>query len=461
MSETLAGYRISTRNDAARTAWNTFLEALMAHAATAPDHLAEALARDPNLAVGHATKGLLLLALARAELLPAAMTCLGTARAAAMAEPVLPEEQAVIDALAAWLEARPRDAATVLETALALNPRDVLALKLAQMIRFMLGHAGEMLTATRLATRQLDLTRPLAGFILGCHAFALEETGHYTEAEKTGRMAVSLAPRDVWGRHAVAHVLEMTGRTRDGLEWLGDRELWAHANNLRFHVAWHMALFHLERGETGEVLALYDREIRAEKTGDYRDIANGASLLARLELAGIPVGDRWEELAEHAESRLDDRRLVFAELHYVLALLGAGNIHAAEMLAGHLAQDQQKHPDPDRRRAAICGSWATRGLIAFKQGQFDEAADALGEALSRQAAIGGSHAQRDILEQAYLESLVQSEQHGRARSLLNQRLLRRGGVNSFATQRLRRIASTPRRQNAATLVGLTGLRMAH
>ncbi len=71
------------------------------------------------------------------------------------------------------------------------------------------------------------------------------------------------------------------------------------------------------------MLRLYDEEIRAEPTDDYRDIANGASLLARLELAGIPVGSRWEELAAKAEARIEDRRLVFADLHYLLALIGA------------------------------------------------------------------------------------------------------------------------------------------
>lgn len=461
MSELMAGYRITTESEAARTAWNVFLEALMAHAATAPDQLAEALRHDPDLAVGQATRGLLLLALARAELVPAARECLRTAQAATASRAILPEEQAVVEALAAWLDARPREAAVALESALALNPRDVLSLKLSQMIRFMLGHGNDMLAATRIATRHLDTTRPLAGFVLGCHAFALEESGQYTEAEKAGRLAVSLAPRDVWGRHAVAHVLEMTGRTRDGIEWLREPELWSHANNLRFHVAWHMALFHLERGEIDEVLSLYDSEIRADSTDDYRDIANGASLLARLELAGVAVGDRWEELADHAERRLDDRRLVFADLHYVLALLGAGQIDSAERLAAHLVLDQRQHPDQDRRRAAACGALAARGLIAFRQQNFDEAATALGEALQRQAALGGSHAQRDILEQAYLESLIQADEHGRARTLLNQRLLRRGGVNRFASQRLRRLANNPARQNAASLVGLMAFRAAH
>ena len=69
-------------------------------------------------------------------------------------------------------------------------------------------------------------------------------------------------------------------------------------------------------------LALYDAEIRAEKTDDYRDISNAASLLSRLELEGVDVGDRWEELAVLAEKRTEDGCLAFADLHYMLALCG-------------------------------------------------------------------------------------------------------------------------------------------
>ncbi|MFB2351867.1 hypothetical protein, partial [Priestia megaterium] len=57
---------------------------------------------------------------------------------------------------------------------------------------------------------------PALGYALGCHAFALEETGDYTRAEREGRRAVSLAADDAWGLHAVAHVFDMTGRAAEG-----------------------------------------------------------------------------------------------------------------------------------------------------------------------------------------------------------------------------------------------------
>ncbi|MBL4928920.1 hypothetical protein [Fuscibacter oryzae] len=81
---------------------------------------------------------------------------------------------------------------------------------------------------------------------------------------------------------------------------------------------------HLDLGNAKAALALYDRDIRTEKTDDYRDIANAASLLSRLELEGAPVGNRWDELAHLAETRATDGCLAFADLHYMLALCGGG-----------------------------------------------------------------------------------------------------------------------------------------
>lgn len=296
MYHDLSGDRVTVANDAARLAWNDTLEAVLAHAAAAPDHLARTLAADPDFALAHAAKGLMLMSLARADLLGPARDCLAKARAAVAQRPVTQRERMVIEALALWLGEAPRRAAEQLEAILEKHPHDVLALKLSHGIRFMLGDQREMLATLHRTAPGFGEHHPLAGYVHGCYAFALEERGLYAEAERVGRRAVSLSPRDAWGRHAVAHVLEMTGRVDEGIAWLGDSRTFAHANNLRFHIFWHLALFHLERGETTEVLRLYDEEIRAEQTDDYRDIANGASLLARLTYAGIDVGARWEEL---------------------------------------------------------------------------------------------------------------------------------------------------------------------
>lgn len=461
MHHDLSGDRITVANDAARLAWNDTLEAVLAHAAAAPEHLARTLQADPDFALAHAAKGLMLLSLARAELLGPARDCLVRARAAAALRPVTRREQTVIEALALWLDEAPRRAAQRLEAILADHPHDVLALKLSHGIRFLLGDQAEMLTTLRRFAPGFGETHPLAGYVHGCHAFALEERGFYGEAERAGRRAVALSPRDAWGRHAVAHVLEMTGRAEEGVAWLGNGRAWAHANNLRFHIVWHLALFRLERGESAEVLRLYDEEIRAEQTDDYRDIANGASLLARLGYAGVDVGARWEELAAKAEGRVHDGRLVFADLHYALSLLGAGRHDGAEAIARGLVEDAHAHCSGERRDAAGAGALAAFGLIAFHEGDHAEAARLLGAARGRLLAIGGSHAQRDLFEQAYVESLIRSGDHERASHVLADRLARRGGANLFAARRLALLQRRPAGRVAALAIAATPLAIAH
>ncbi len=457
----LSGDRITVANEATVLAWNDLLEAVMAHAALAPNHLARALSADPDFALAHATQGLMLLSLAKAELVAPAQTCLDAAGAAILRRAVTRREVGYVDALALWLAHEPRRAAQRLEQILADHPRDALALKLSHGLRFMLGDQREMLVTLEGATPHFEEGHPLAGYVAGCHAFALEELGFYSRAEHSGRRAVALAPRDAWGRHAVAHVLEMTGRVDEGIAWLGESRNWLHANNFRFHMLWHLALFRLERGEVREVLALYDTGIRAERTDDFRDIANGAALLARLSYAGADVGARWEELAELAGRRIADRQLVFADLHYTMALLGAGRAKDAVTIAGNLAKDSYTHPSSERRDAARIGMLAASGLIAFQEGDYPEAAKLLGAARDSLATIGGSNAQRDVFEQAYIESLIRSDSHDRASRVLRERLAQRGGNNLFAARRLARLASTEVGRIAALAVSANTMASTH
>jgi len=150
-------------------------------------------------------------------------------------------------------------AAIVLDQILQRNPRAFLPAKIAHALRFMLGDAPGMLAASARVLRRWPGRAPGYGSLLGCHALALEETGDLDAAERTGRLAVELEPDDAWGLHAVSHVHEMQGRTREGIAWLeASRPVWTGCNNFSFHMAWHLALFHIEAGDHDRVLAIYD-----------------------------------------------------------------------------------------------------------------------------------------------------------------------------------------------------------
>lgn len=454
----MCGNRVTTSSQTACFTWDQVIEGALSHAARTPEHLAATLAADPNFALAHATKGLMLMSLARRELRDAARQSLADAQAAATIRPVTDRETAYIEALGLWLSGAPRQAARRLDRALVDHPFDALTIKFTQVIRFMCGEQDEMLSSLEHIAPKFGENRPLAGYVMGCYAFALEEKRFYPEAESAGRRAVELAPRDVWGRHAVAHVLEMTGRSQEGEAWLGDPSAWAHANNLRFHIAWHVALFMLERGALAQALELYDTSIRNERTNDYRDIANASSLLAQLEFRGVDVGDRWEELAELGQTRMFDRQLVFADLHYALALIGAGRRDDAESIGMRLLDDGASQPGDVHTQTAKQGALVTFGLLALRERRFFEAARLLERARGSLTCIGGSNAQRDLFEQAYIESLIGCGAHERAASVLRERRAARGGVNLYASLRLVKITkaaaihqSTPLPHHTAVL----------
>lgn len=438
----------------ATSAWETLVEAVLAHDGRVPELIGGILARHPDDSRAHAVKGLMLVLLARAELVGEARRCLAVADRLATSGDGAGAYRA---ALRCWLAGEPLVAARHLEAQTTSDPGDALAFKMAHQSRFMAGDVPGMLASAR-SYGATQAGQPHEGYVLGCLAFALEESGETRRAEVTGRKAIALAPRDAWGRHAVAHCLEMTGRAEEGAAWLSaTTDTWRHCTSFAFHISWHLALFLLDQGRTGEVLDLYDTEIRATRADDYRDLANGASMLARLEFEGVDVGDRWEELAELSARRVSDRRLVFADLHYATALLGAGATADAEALAGHMLADASRGTTHDGRVAAAAGVAAMEGLFAFHAGRYAEAARHLLRARPDLPRIGGSIAQRDLFEQMLVESLIRSGDLASAEAMLRERLLRRGGHNGFAARRLARLAGGRRPAGRVAALAITML----
>ena len=361
----------------------------------------------------------------------------------------------MIEALGAWLGGSPLGAVAALERILARAPQDALALKLGHAVRFLLGDAAGMRASIERVLPHYDPAHPARGYVLGCHAFALEETGDYARAQTAGRMGLNLCPDDAWGLHAVAHVFEMTGDSRGGLDWLeGRTAAWAHCNNFRYHVWWHKALMHLDQGESERVLALYDAEIRADRTDDYRDIANATSLLLRLDLDGVPTGDRWEELAEIAATRTEDGCLIFADLHYLMALSAVGRDAEIAGLMARMRRDATGLRNELAAVAAHPGLAAAAGLEAFGTGDFDAAFRNLSAARAALPGIGGSHAQRDVFARLTIDAAIRAGYLDRARRLLCDRSGQRAGSRDrFAATRLEMI---DRALAAAPALGVAG-----
>jgi len=432
MSEDLSGMPTSLSANLIGD-WNRVIHGILSHAATTGPDLNRVLAAAPDFALGQAIRGISCLLLGRAEMVEVARH----AHAAALrGAPATMREIAFVHALGDWLDGRPTRAVARVEVVLALDPRDALAMKMIQAIHFVMGRPDAMRASVEGVMAAWD-DHAARGYLLGCHAFTLEETGEFGRAERIGRQGVALAPDDAWGLHAVAHVFDNTGRARDGLDWLSGREAsWAHCNNFRFHVWWHRALMHLDLGEYDIALSLYDADIRAEKTDDYRDIANAASLLSRLELEGVDVGARWEELADLSENRATDGCLAFADLHYMLALCGGARDEAA---AGLIARMQATRPAGNEAQRIIAhpGLHVAQGLQAFASGEYSAAWMHLRAGRGDLQQIGGSHAQRDVFDRITIEAALRGGYMDAAGALLRDRSARRAGsVDGYATARL-------------------------
>jgi tetratricopeptide (TPR) repeat protein len=390
------------------------------------DRLKEVFAAERDLALGHCVRGYFMMLFGQRAMVPRAQRSLEAAQQAANAAGVTSREGAHLAALAAWVAGDFAGATARWEAIAAEHPHDVLALKLAQYGNFYAGESERMHRVLARALPAWDPGIPDYGFVLGCYAFGLEETGDYAAAERAGRNAVARNPADIWAAHAVCHVFEMTGRPREGVGWVESLEgNWRACNNFAYHTLWHRCLFLLEFGALDRVLELYDREVRPESTDDLLDISNASSLLWRLEQEGVNVGDRWEELAARSQTHVDDHLLVFGDVHYLMALAAAGPANDATRMIESLSRYAAESDESEAAVAHDPGLALARAVLAHRRGDYGVTVAELATVREKIWRIGGSHAQRDLFEQMLIDSALRGGKAEEARALLAQRHERR------------------------------------
>ncbi|HEV7266133.1 MAG TPA: hypothetical protein VGN83_14615 [Falsiroseomonas sp.] len=409
--------------------------------------LAAAVAADPGLVMGHAALGILHLASGRGPRQGDARRCLAAARTAFARRGGTRREGALLSALGAWAERGDMwQAADLLDEHLRAAPIDPLLLRLAYAIRFMLGDPVGMRLSMQHALEAMPEDAPGRAYLRGCFAFALGETGERWRAECEGRLAVAEAPDDLWGAHAVAHVMEEGGRARDGLSWLaGVTRGTTGASLFGRHLFWHRALFHLHLGEGDAALHLYDTEVWREPGTDFRDLANAASLLWRLESQSVDVGAaRWDELANEAERRLGEHCLVFADLHHAVALGAAGRRGAAARLLRGMRLRALEGSDSQAAVMGRVGLAIVRGVLGALLGDPAEAASLLRMHRNEVQGLGGSNAQRDLVHRIAVDAALAASDADEAEQALIERAVSRV-AGAWEAARIARIADFRRR----------------
>jgi len=311
------------------------------------------------------------------------------------------------------------------------RPRDVLAMQWALLFDFYRGDADALRERVAAVLPAWSGDDPLYPYVLGHHAFGLEESGRYAEAEIVGRGAVARETRVPWAIHAVAHVMEMQGRHAEGGVWMATwRPFWGAGNGFAGHLGWHEALFALESLDHAKALELFDLYLNADATEITLQRLDAASLLWRLALHGADVGDRWQRLV--AGWALDDVASAggsaFNDVHAVLGLLGADEPERARRwMAAAIAQAETRGGPWNREVSRRVGAPLMEGLVAFADGRYADALALLGPLRGAGGArLGGSHAQRDVIDQTLLAAAACGGEAGAGRALLEERGRSRG-----------------------------------
>lgn len=298
------------------------------------------------------------------------------------------------------------------------HPGDLMGLMVAVFLLTVSTEPEGDAEAERRAARSLDVVGEDA-MLLGFLGMAAQDRGDLDAAHRFAVRSLELDPTSFMGGHPMAHVYFESGDHTNGLAWL-DGWLPGTDQKAMFgrHLVWHAALHHLAIGDGDGALARYPSCGGSIAGGRLID---GPSLLWRCQLLGHtppgtdPVQPRVSELAR---GFMDGVPFTFLGMHVALALATAGDADGLRRFADNARGF-------DAPGAATMLPLLADGLAAFVEGDHAKAADSLLRFEPYAARIGGSHAQREVLEDTVIHALVRAGRLDEAATRLRVRLDRR------------------------------------
>jgi len=422
MTQDAQGHHLSGATEAAVTTYDAAVRAFNLVHGDAIGLFDAARQAAPDFAMAHLGKAWVFAVANDPDLLTQAKTLVESARPMPLNE----REQAHLAALSHLVQGARAAAVAVLDRHLMRYPFDLVAHQGAALADGFLGRFPWVRDRSARALPFWSKDQPGYGTLLAFHGFGLEEAGDYTRAEDESRAAADLEPLSFWPHHTVAHVMEMTGRPEDGLGWMAAREaLWSTPSRMnQVHIWWHKALFHLELGQYDAALALYDGPMRATQRPVALSLTNATALLWRLDTLGIDIGDRWLEQAALWQGHADGKCLVFADIHAAMAELRSGQEALVERRIEAMRETAASSVDAAGLYRTV-GIPLVEGLAAFHRGAYAEAVELLLPVRFDLWQIGGSHAQRDVVDWTLTEAAARAGQRDIALSLAHERLATR------------------------------------
>lgn len=412
------GLPLSGANAASATAYDRATALFRCYVGDPVAAVDEAIGASPGFVMAHALKAYLHLLGTEVDALPVARACLEAARQ----HKADAREQGHLTAIGHLIEGRWHDASRALQDVAIEQPRDLLALQTGHQIDFFTGESRML--RDRIARALPAWSQGMPGYhaMLGMHAFGLGEAGDYARAEAQGRKAAALERRDGWAWHAVAHVLEMQGRQKDGIAWMrGDTAAWSEDSFFKVHNWWHLALYHLDLGEIDQVLALYNGPIYGTPSPLAMDMLDASAMMWRLALRGIDVGDRWNAVADGWTPMARAGIYAFNDMHAMMAFVGAGRTDLQKAVLESQAAVLKGQGDNVMFTRDV-GHAATKAIKAFGDGDYKQTIELIRPIRNRAARFGGSHAQRDLLDLTLIEAALRAGEYALARALTAERL---------------------------------------
>jgi len=411
----LYGLPVTTASPDALDTYDRGARALLGWEAGALDLFSAAAARDPSLALAHAGAAICFFLEERF-----AETREASERARAASEGQSARERSHVNAVTLWTAGKVDDAERAMLEHLDQWPRDMVVLQRLYFVWFWLGKFPAMRElADRMAPHY-----PGDSFMLGMHAFALEEAGECGAAARMAEAALALNPRDAWAIHALAHALYESASFERGIARLppaihlcARRLNWFHD-----HLLWHLALCHFAAGDYRRASRMSRAVFERAPSSIAGDLHDSISLLWRLDMAGELVGERWQPFTAIARQRMDRMGLHFHVAHVAMALAGGGDWTAAEQQTGML---RERAPKDRTGVVAEVLIPLVEGLHAFGCGDYRVTIERIEPLRPRLIELGGSRAQRDVFHDTLFEAAFRAGDTERAARYLAERIARR------------------------------------
>jgi hypothetical protein len=411
------GYALTT-GAAAAVAYNRGLVDVLRLRTGAVEHLAESVAHDPTFALGHAALALLGHEMCAPVDVPARM------RAAALhARRASERERSHVHAIGAHLQGESRPLVTHLST----YPLDALLLSSAVPT---IAFAG-VTEVPEEAWAIVERCRPAYGddwWFGGLLAFVRQQQHRYDEAMDLAVASLAVEPGAGHSAHARAHAHYETGDHRAGLAWMDG---WVTGDGADIHslshFSWHAALHELSIGDLDAVRRRYDSQLRPGSALGCRGLVDSGSLLFRWALTpgAMDVPSIAEVIAVTGRETMAHPATPFLAMHVAVARLALDDAVGLDRLSTWAAR--HAHPTQHEVVAPLA-----RALSLMATGRHDEAATALARLAPRVRRLGGSDAQREIIEEARIAALLKADRWHEARVLLDERLDRRHSPRDVA-----------------------------